>query len=127
MKQKQPQTKKGRYKDMMKHEFEEIAKRTVTDDQYKMIESLYMESSLDKYEFVKSIKGMLKSISEDTKEEKVIIGVRQMPNGTWMTYEAQLINIDINRGKYEVKRLSNNRCWAETNYDIHYTKVKEVA
>lgn len=41
---------------MMKHEFEAVAKRTVTDEQYKAIEALYMESTLDKYEFVKSIK-----------------------------------------------------------------------
>lgn len=111
---------------MMKHEFEAIAKRTVTDEQYKAIEALYMESTLDKNEFVKSIKGMLKSLPEESKEEKVIVGVKQMPNGTWMTYEAQVIDINIKTGKYEVKRLSNNRCWAETNYDVHYTRVEEV-
>lgn len=49
---------------MMKHEFEELAGRTVTNEQYKAIETLYMESNLTKPEFVKSIKQMLKSIPE---------------------------------------------------------------
>lgn len=112
---------------MMKHEFEKIAKRTVTDDEYKSIEILYMNSNLDKYEFVKSIKGMLKSIPEENKEDIVVIGVRQLPNGTWITYPAEVVDINISTGKYEVKRLSSNRCWAETGYDIHYTQVEEIA
>lgn len=112
---------------MTKNEFEKIAKRTVTEAQYKAIETLYMESNLDKADFVKSIKWMLASIPEEVKEERVIIGVKQMPNGTWMTYEAQVMDVNISTGKYEVRRLSNNRCWAETNYDIHYARVEEIA
>lgn len=110
---------------MTKNEFEKIAKRNVTDEQYKAIETLYMASDLDKYEFTKSIKGLLKSIPEENNSEKLIIGVKQMPNGTWLTYEAELIDFNIETGKVEVKRLSKNRCWAETNFDYHYTQVHE--
>lgn len=110
---------------MTKNEFEKIAKRTVTNEQYRAIETMYMESNLDKYEFTKSIKELLKSIPEENKTEKLIIGVKQMPNGTWLTYEAELIDINLETGKVEVKRLSKNRCWAETNFDYHYTQVNE--
>lgn len=47
---------------MMKSEFESLAGRNVTDEQYKAIETLYMSSNLEKAEFVKSIRTMLKSI-----------------------------------------------------------------
>lgn len=50
-----------------------------------------------------------------------------MPNGTWMTYEAELVDVDIKTGKIKVKRLSSNRCWAEVNIDIWGAKVTEVA
>ena len=110
---------------MTKNEFEKIAKRNVTDEQYKAIETLYMASDLDKYEFTKSIKELLKSVPEESKTKKLIIGVKQMPNGTWLTYEAELIDFNIETGKVEVRRLSKNRCWAETNFDYHYTQVHE--
>lgn len=112
---------------MNKQEFETIAKRTVTNEQYKAIETLYMASNLDKVAFVKSIKEMLKAMPEETNGAKIIVGVKAMPNGTWMTYEAEIINVNIKTGMVEVKRLSENRCWAETNFDIFYAKVKEVA
>lgn len=112
---------------MTKQEFETIAKRTVTDEQYKAIETLYMNSDLDKYEFVKSIKKTLDTIPEEKPINKIIVGVKAMPNGTWMVYEADLINVNIKTGKFEVKRLTENRCWAETDFDIHYTRVKEIA
>ncbi len=110
---------------MTKNEFEKIAKRTVTNEQYQAIETMYIASDLDKYEFTKSIKELLKSIPEESKTKKLIIGVKQMPNGTWLTYEAELIDFNIETGKVEVKRLSKNRCWAETNFDYHYTQVNE--
>lgn len=40
---------------MMKSEFENLAGREVTDEQYRAIETLYMSSNLEKTEFVKSI------------------------------------------------------------------------
>ena len=41
---------------MMKSEFENLAGREVTDEQYRAIETLYMSSNLEKTEFVKSMK-----------------------------------------------------------------------
>lgn len=38
---------------MMKSEFENLAGREVTDEQYRAIETLYMSSNLEKTEFVK--------------------------------------------------------------------------
>lgn len=49
---------------MMKSEFESLAGRAVTDEQYKAIETLYMSSNLEKAEFVKSIRTTLKSIPQ---------------------------------------------------------------
>ena len=112
---------------MTKQEFETIAKRTVTAEQYKAIETLYMNSDLDKYEFVKSIKKTLDTIPEEKKINKIIVGVKAMPNGTWMVYEAEIINVNIKKGKIEVKRLTENRCWAETYFDVYYAKVDEIA
>lgn len=40
---------------MMKSEFENLAGRAVTNEQYRAIETLYMSSNLEKTEFVKSI------------------------------------------------------------------------
>ena len=56
---------------MMKHEFEEIAKREVTDEQFEAIEKLYMSSTLNKQDFVKSIRPMLKTIPELEKEKNI--------------------------------------------------------
>lgn len=111
---------------MTKQEFETIAKRSVTSEQYKAIETLYMSSNLDKYDFVKSIKTMLKAMPEEKKIKKVIIAVKEMPNGTYMTYEAEVIGCSIATGKMLVRRLSQNRCWAEINFDYYYTRVTEI-
>lgn len=54
---------------MMKSEFESLAGRNVTDEQYKAIETLYMSSNLEKAEFVKSIRTMLKSIPQPEKKK----------------------------------------------------------
>mgnify|MGYP000486019093 CR=1 FL=1 len=56
---------------MMKSEFESLAGRNVTDEQYKAIETLYMSSNLEKAEFVKSIRTMLKSIPQHKITEKL--------------------------------------------------------
>lgn len=112
---------------MTKYEFEKLIKRTVTDEEYNAIEKLYMASDLDKYEFAKSMIKVVSTIPEKEENKKVVIGVKEMPNGTWLTYEAELININIATGKIEVKRTSMNRCWSETNFDYYYTRVEEIA
>lgn len=101
---------------MLKAEFEAIAKRTVTDDQYRAIEKLYMESTLDKYEFVKSIKAMLKTMPEVKKENKIVTvgtydrsGYHWTPNMAYEhTFKAELINIDVKTGKYIARKIPNS-------------------
>lgn len=75
---------------MMKYEFENLAGRKVTDEQYRAIETLYMSSNLEKAEFVKSIKTMLKSIPQPEKKKDIKrmavrdrSGYRKTPNGCY--------------------------------------------
>lgn len=75
---------------MMKSEFESLAGREVTDEQYKAIETLYMSSNLEKAEFVKSIRTMLKSIPQPEKKKdikRMVVrdrsGYRKTPNGCY--------------------------------------------
>jgi len=121
---------------MMKQEFEKIAKRTVTDEQYKAIEALYMESDLDKYEFVKSIKGMLKSIAEPKHEYKVVrvsvtdnSGCEYTPNGCYIhTIKAEVIDVDIKTGKVLLRKVPDSYqldYWVEFHY--YDNKIKWVA
>ena len=55
---------------MMKSEFENLAGRAVTNEQYRAIETLYMSSNLEKTEFVKSIRTMLKSIPQPERKKR---------------------------------------------------------
>jgi hypothetical protein len=111
----------------MKHEFEQIAGYKVSQETYSnIIEPMYLATNLSKQEFAKTLSR--KALEEPKEEPKtVIIGVRQMPNGTWMTYLAEIKNINIKTGKIEVKRLSANRCWAEISYDYNAFRVEEIA
>ena len=112
---------------MMKHEFEAIAGYEVSWEDYNnIIEPMYLAipESISKQEFVKMVNRKRFEIKNPAKV--VIVGVKQMPNGTWMTYEAEMVDADIKTGKIKVKRLCENRCWAETDYDLHYTRVVEV-
>lgn len=75
---------------MMKYEFESLAGRAVTDEQYKAIETLYMSSNLEKTEFAKSIRTMLKSIPQPEKKKDIKrmavrdrSGYRKTPNGCY--------------------------------------------
>lgn len=111
---------------MMKQEFEALAGYKVsTEDYNNIIEPMYMATDLSKQEFVKTINRKAFEVKHEGK--KVIVGVKVMPNGTWMTYEAELVNVNIKTGKTEVRRLTPNRCWAEVNVDIWGAKVTEVA
>ena len=112
---------------MMREEFERIAKREVTDEQYKAIETLYMASNLDKYAFVKSIKGLLQTMPEPEKEHKIVrvstvdrSGHERTPNGCWIhTIKAELVDIDIATGKTVLKAIPNSYQldnWCEYHY-----------
>ena len=56
---------------MMKSEFENLAGRAVTDEQYRAIEILYMSSNLEKAEFVKSMRPILKNIPQPEKKKDI--------------------------------------------------------
>lgn len=98
---------------MMKSEFENLAGRAVTDEQYRAIETLYMSSNLEKAEFVKSMKPMLKNIPQPEKKKdikRMVVrdrsGYRKTPNGCYYHIEyVELVDIDIKTGKYIIKPL----------------------
>lgn len=100
---------------MMKHEFEAFAKREVTAEQFEAIEKLYMSSTLNQRDFVKSIRPMLKTIPEPEKEKnikKMCIrdrsGFMKTPNGCWYHIEyVELVDVDIKTGKFIVKALED--------------------
>ena len=100
---------------MMKQEFEKIAGRTVTAEQFDMINGLYMESDLDKYEFVKSLKWMLKAIPEKRERSKKVMaimdnsGYYRTPNGCYLhLVDVEIMDINIKTGKIEVKVIPNS-------------------
>ena len=126
---------------MMKHEFEALAKRTVTDEQYEAIEKLYMASTMTKQEFVKSIRPMLKEIPEEDHRMIVLVtttdrcGSEKTPNGCWWhTTWAELVNVDIATRKIYIRRIPNTYElrssigeWS-TGYEcFHYYEVEEIA
>lgn len=125
---------------MMKHEFEQLAGREVTSEQYKAIETLYMDSTLNKEDFVKSIRQMLKSILLPEKEKNIKkmcvrdrSGYRKTPNGCYYHIEyVELVDVDIKTGKYIVKELEEkdferlsregNDLNLSTSFDFDYTQ-----
>lgn len=100
---------------MMKNEFEKLAGRTVTEEQYRAIEILYMSSNLEKAEFVKSIMPSLKSIPQQEKVKDIKrmavrdnSGFRKTPNGCYYHIEyVELVDVDIKTGKYIIKPLES--------------------
>ena len=98
---------------MNKFEFENLSGRSVTEDQYKAIEILYMSSNLEKAEFVKSMKSMLKSIPQPKKEKdikRMLVrdhsGFIKTPNGCYFHIKyVELVDVDIKTGKYIIKPL----------------------
>ena len=98
---------------MLKSEFESLAGRAVTNEQYRAIEILYMSSNLEKAEFVKSMRPMLKNIPQPEKKKdikRMVVrdhsGFRKTPNGCYYYIEyVELVDIDIKTGKYIIKPL----------------------
>lgn len=96
---------------MTKQEFETIANVEVNDEQYEHIEALYMSSSLDKYNFVKSIKSFLLSLPKEEKKIAVLnvvdnSGSYITPNGCWyhlVDVEVIKDELSIRTGKRTVK------------------------
>lgn len=110
---------------MTKQEFEKIAGYEVTLKDYtEIIEPMYMSTNLNKQDFVKTINK--KTFQRKREPNKITVGVKVMPNGTWMVYEGDLIDVNIKTGKAKVKRLGQNRCWSETTFSIWSGMVQEV-
>ena len=113
---------------MTRAEFERLAGYETSEEIYNaIIEPMYMRTDWDKATFVKKIKPMREALEVRHERPHIIVGAQTMPNGSLMTYEAEVINVNIATGKTEVRRVSNNRCWAETNCDIWYMMVEEIA
>lgn len=101
---------------MMKQEFEKLVGREVTMEQYEMIEELYMQSTMSKQDFAKSIKKMVHSLPKPEFTGKVLViavpdnsGYYRTPNGCWLhTVRAELVDVDIRNGKIKVRKIPNS-------------------
>lgn len=107
---------------MMKSEFENLAGRAVTDEQYRAIEILYMSSNLEKAEFVKSMRPMLKNIPQPEKKKDIKrmavrdhSGFRKTPNGCYYHIEYVELASFINR---------NLSCYKYPCTGVHFTFFK---
>ena len=110
---------------MMWEEFERIAGYEVTQEDYtQKIEPMYMATDMSKQDFVKTLNK--KTFAKKREPNKITVGVKVMPNGTWMVYEADMIDVNIKTGKVKVKRLGQNRCWSETDFTIWSGLVEEA-
>lgn len=76
---------------MMQVEFERLVGREVTGEQYKLIEELYMQSSLSKQDFAKSMKKVVKSLPRPRCSRTYTMAVKdrsghyRTPNGATFT------------------------------------------
>lgn len=100
---------------MMQREFEGLVGREVTQEQYKMIEELYMQSSLSKQDFVKSIKAMVKSLPKPRSANKIYTmavpdnsGYYTTPNHCYIhTVKVELVDVSVSTGKIKVRVIPN--------------------
>jgi len=104
---------------MMKCEFERLAKYEVSDEVYKAIEILYMNSNLDKIEFVKKYGLTFRNFKK--KEEDKIYAIKQgiTPNGCYYIVRyARLIKVDVGLRKNVIKYISEEER-IKNNLDIY--------
>lgn len=97
---------------MMQNEFERLAGREVTGRQYDAFNTLYNESDLDKDDFVKYVRKLLRHIPEPKKEvQTIIIGLLTeqktlITNGeNAMSIKAEIKDINIATGKIYLKKI----------------------
>ena len=110
---------------MLKQEFEALAGRSVTAEQYKMIEDLYMACDLDKHAFIKSIKPILKAMPLHKPQYYMIIhnnyGDCVTPNGAYyLTVKVTIEKIDIRTGKAYLRKVPNSFEIVVSLYDIDH-------
>ena len=104
---------------MMKCEFEKLAKYEVSDEVYKAIENLYMNSNLDKVEFVKKYGLIFRNFRK--REEEKIYAIKQSttPNGCYYIVRyAKLIKFDVGLRKTIIRYISEEER-IKNNLDIY--------
>ena len=101
---------------MMKQEFEKMVGREVTPEQYDMLERLYMQSTLNKQDFAKSVKKLVQSLPKPKFTGKVLVisvpdnsGYYRTPNGCWLhTVLAELVDVEIGSGRIKARLIPNS-------------------
>lgn len=93
---------------MMKHELEQLTGRRFTEGQFNALELLYCETDLDKKEFARTARNLIKHMTEPpepaTPIEKVVAIMDPTGNvismeGKILTCKAELWDADIKTGK----------------------------
>lgn len=98
---------------MLKDEFEKMLGFEVSAEIYNSFNTLYMNCDLNKQDFVKKYKSVIKDYKKKPKPfKKVLVGTynrlgeEKTPNGAYYYgYDADLIGVDIKRGKPIVANL----------------------
>lgn len=99
---------------MLKSEFEKLVGRNVTDNLYRAIESIYMESDLTKQEFCRVFGPVVDAIRKPYRDKMIKCmkvrdrsGFEKTPNGCWFHVKyVELVDIDVSTGRYVVAPLS---------------------
>ena len=115
---------------MMKYEFEKIAKFEVNDEVYKAIEILYMNSNLNKVDFIKKYGIMFRDFRKKENEKGKIYTIKTgiTPNGCYYIVRyARLIKVDVGLRKNIIKFI-NEAERIEKKLDIYsYTYDFDIA
>lgn len=130
---------------MMKHEFEAIAGYEVsTEDYEKIIEPMYMATTLSKVEFVKCLDKKRFAMIKKVEEKPVFISNgTKTPNGCYYVgrWKMQIgkpeVNIKTGKITYKVRKLTADEqrathwdFWCASEIDIHTfnprVEIKEV-
>lgn len=95
---------------MMQVEFERLVGREVTGEQYKLIEELYMQSSLSKQDFSKSMKKVVKSLPKPRCSRTYTMAVKdrsghyRTPNGCYIhSVQVELLDVSVATGAVKVR------------------------
>ncbi len=106
---------------MMQFEFEKLAGRDVTEEQYKAFEILYNDSDLDKNEFVKAMEEILWHLPKVWKPGNyVFVGLEEylgyekmsnksrqpiLINGKYLTVRAEIVKVNIETGYVTLRKI----------------------
>ena len=100
---------------MTQVEFERLVGREVTSEQYKLIEELYMQSSLSKQDFAKQMKKVVNSLPRPRCSKTYTMAVTdksghyRTPNGCYIhTVQVELLDVSVRTGSLKVKVVPNS-------------------